>query len=349
MEWKALRKLMVKITQPDWYSGEREALLAVLAGGSTAPGPDGNRSGAAVDMNGPVQKLVDAINATQALITGGDRPRALTRTRELTDEVAKLAGGPPILWIWLAQLQTQLGGLTDAERALARVDKPEALAADERRNHDETRATVERLRLSWGLPAGDSAGLPAEAEPGYSQTFTGVHRLLAERKLPAARAAVEAGLREYPRVPGLSLLACEVGLRQNRLREAARKCDAALAAMEPLPRAHYLKAHLRLALGDHAGAVTAFRRAVTLDPTESSYREDLVRLLRDLGRTKEAAVLVAEREVAPAATRAAATDGPSAAAQSAKPPAASSPPAEPPRAKPTRPFNAWSPTPTSAP
>jgi hypothetical protein len=334
---------MVKITQPDWYSGEREALLAVLAGGSTA-------SGGTVDMNGPVQKLVDAVNATQALITGGDRPRALTRTRELTDEVSKLTGGPPILWIWLAQLQTQLGGLTDAERALARVEKPEALAADERRHHDETRATVERLRRSWGLPAGDSARLPADAEPGYSQTFTGVHRLLADRKLPAARAAVDAGLREYPGVPGLALLACEVGLRQNRLREAARKCDAALAAMEPLPRAHYLKAHLRLAFGDHAGAVTAFRRAVTLDPAESSYREDLIRLLRDLGRTKEASVLVAEREVAPTATRAAAaTDSSTATAQSATPPAVTSPPAEPPRAKPTRPFNAWSPTPTSAP
>ena len=328
VNWTSLKTLMAKAKAADWYTGEREELLAALAGGLTGPAHPGGKSGPAVDSNGPVQKLIDGVNATQALITGGDRAGALTRTRDMTAEAAKLQGAPPIVWVWLAQLHAQLGALTDAEAALARVARPDSLSPDDRGSHDQTRAALARTRQSFGLPAGDAAGIPSDAEPAYSQTFTAAQTLLVERKLPAARAAVEAALRAYPRAPGLALLSCEINLRQNRVREAGRRCDTALAAMDQLPRAHYLKAHVRMALGDHAGAVAPLRRALALDPEQAGYREDLIRLLRDLGRTKEAAAVVAERVAKPTATSATTSAPPERAA-----------------ARPRRPFDAFAPPP----
>jgi predicted Zn-dependent protease len=176
------------------------------------------------------------------------------------------------------------------------VAKPDSLSPDDRGSHDQTRAALARTRQSFGLPAGDAAGIPSDAEP--------------------------------PRAPGLALLSCEINLRQNRVREAGRRCDTALAAMDQLPRAHYLKAHVRMTLGDHAGAVSTLRRALALDPEQAGYREDLIRVLRDLGRTKEAAEVVAERVAKPTATS-----------------ASTSAPAERAAARPRRPFDAFAPPP----
>ena len=79
------------------------------------------------------------------------------------------------------------------------------------------------------------------------------------------------------------------------MREAGRRCDTALAAMDQLPRAHYLKAHVRMALGDDAGAVSLLRLALVLYPEQAGYIQEIpIRLLRDLGRTKEAAQVVAD-------------------------------------------------------
>ena len=117
-----------------------------------------------------------------------------------------------MVWVWLAQLHGQLGALTDAEAALARVAKPDSLSPDDRGSHDQTRAALARTRQSFGLPPGDAAGIPSDAEPAYSQTFTAAQtaagraeaagrprrRRGGPARVPARARPGPAGLRDQP-------------------------------------------------------------------------------------------------------------------------------------------------------
>jgi hypothetical protein len=51
VKWTSLKTLMAKEKAADWYTGEREELLAVLTGGSTGPPLQGGKSGPAGDPN----------------------------------------------------------------------------------------------------------------------------------------------------------------------------------------------------------------------------------------------------------------------------------------------------------
>jgi tetratricopeptide (TPR) repeat protein len=251
---------------------------------------------AAGEAAGACKEAIAAAGATepdafvdlgQTLIFKKQRGEALAAAREAGARAEKRGRAGDETWVWIAQLYRQLGALTWAEEALGRAGKA--------RGADATRTEVARARSFFGLPAASERFHPRpEEEPGYADAVLGGIELLGAGKLREARAASDKALRQFPGGPGLLVLACEIGLREGHPRPAAKQCAAALAAMEELPRAHYLLAQARLATGQADAAIAPLRRALALDPRERAYWESLADVYRGLGRRKELMSLLAD-------------------------------------------------------
>lgn len=222
------------------------------------------------------------VDAAQARILRKEIPEALATTHAAA-ELAR-AGAKSDVWVWIAQLYGQLGLLSKADEALAKAgDKSPGLEA--------ARRAVTHDRRMFGAPAG---AIPAERELEYADRFRAVATLMETNKLREARAAVEAARRDWPDVPGLEVLACEIDARQNRARQAEKACAHALSVMPDLPRAHYLLGHAKLQSGARDAAIAAFRKAIELDPRESSPWQSLAEVYRATGKRQELAALKTE-------------------------------------------------------
>ncbi len=234
---------------------------------------------------------VPLLDAAQAYILRKQNARALA----LIDEAAGLAGKLPreraTVWTSIGRLYGQIGAFSRAEETARRADA--ASAPD----LPALREALARDRATLGLPpAGGKPGLDAERELAYAERHRRLVDLLSAGKLREARAGVVEALREFPGTPGLEVLACEVDLRQGRTRQAEKACERALAAVEGLPRAHYLLAHTRLGTGKRDAAVASLRRAIEIEPEQAAPWETLADVYRAAGRRQELARLKADYE-----------------------------------------------------
>jgi tetratricopeptide (TPR) repeat protein len=220
------------------------------------------------------------IDAAQARILRKEISIALATT-DAAAALLKSSTGKPDAWVWVAQLYGQLGHVTRADEALAR-------AGDKAPGLEGARKAVAQDRRIFGLPPG---ALPAEREPDYADRHRKITTLIDANKLREARTATEAARREFPGVPGIDVLSCEIDARQNRPRPAEKACTQALAAMPDLPRVHYLLGHVKLQMGARDGAIAAFRKSIELDPRESSPWQSLAEVYKATGKRQELATL----------------------------------------------------------
>jgi predicted Zn-dependent protease len=220
------------------------------------------------------------IDAAQARILRKEIPEAMAAT----DAAVELAGkgrDRPDVWLWIAQLYGQMGALTRADEMLAK-------AGDKAPGLEPARAAVAHDRRMFGVPVG---GLPPAREVDYASRYRKVTALIDANKLREARTAVEAGRKEFPNVPGLEVLACEIDARQNKFRPAEKACSHALTLMPDLPRAHYLLGHIKLNSGARDGAEAAFKKSIELEPKESGPWRSLADLYRVYGKKEALASL----------------------------------------------------------
>jgi predicted Zn-dependent protease len=349
LDWSGLRGALERSHSGEWFSKEREDLLALLISQGARAGqpqpekraPEGGLSteetesfNKAIELTrankgdeawntgkalGPkypksvdVQRMLCRLSYVKA--AGEDGLAACARAHDLApnspeplidqaqsrilrkeipealiavDAAAELAEKKPDrhdTWIWIAQLYGQLGALTRAEQMLAK-------AGDKATGMDNGRAALAHDRRMFGVPAG---ALPPEREVEYATHFRKVMSLMQSNKLREARAAVDAARKDFPALPGLEVLSCEIDARQNRFRPAEKACAHALTLMPDLPRAHYLIGHIRAAQGARDGAIAAFRKSIEIDPKESAPWQSLADLYRMSGKNEALASLKVE-------------------------------------------------------
>jgi predicted Zn-dependent protease len=196
----------------------------------------------------------------------------------------ELAGKKPDradVWVWIAQLYGQLGALTRAEQMLSR-------AGEKSPGLDSARAALAHDRRMFGVPPG---ALPPEREAEYADRFRKIMRLMEAGKLREARTAADAARKDFPDLPGLDVLSCEIDARQNRFKPAEKACKHALSVMPELPRAHYLLGHIAAAQGARDGAIAAFRKSIEIDPKENAPWQSLADLYRMSGKREALASL----------------------------------------------------------
>jgi predicted Zn-dependent protease len=231
------------------------------------------------------QPLVDAAHAR---IMRKEPALALAAIDSAAALADKVPPGQQDAWPGIAQVYAQLGALTRAEQILAR-------AGDKGAGVDAARLVLGQARRNFGVPRPPAAGsLAADRELAYAARHRQVAVLLDTGKLREARSAVDAGRREFPGVPGLEVLACEVEVRQHRPRPAEKACGQALTAMPDLARAHYLMAHVRLQFNARSAAVDELRRSIDLEPRASGTWETLAEVYRADGKRQELAALRAQ-------------------------------------------------------
>jgi tetratricopeptide (TPR) repeat protein len=206
------------------------------------------------------------VDEAQARLLAHEPMEALLATEDAASRARK-----PDVFLSAARLYSDLGALSRAEEAAAHApDAPEAIAL---------RQTLVRARRRLGLPLdGARFNLTSEREPVYAAIQRHVFELIEAKDLKRARAEVAAALGDFPGAPGLQTLSCEIEARQRNLRAAEKACQAALAAMDDLPRAHYLLGYMRLNLGKREAAIAEFRRVLALDPEDRSALEALAEL-----------------------------------------------------------------------
>jgi predicted Zn-dependent protease len=228
------------------------------------------------------------LDEAQAHLMRKQPAEALTSLDAAAELVGKMARGQGDFWAWMAPLYAQVGALTHAEELLER-------AGDKAASIDTARVEVARARRVFGVPRPPAPGsVPADRERAFAQVHGRAAQLLDAGKLREAHSAIEAGLRDFPGVPGLEALSCELEVRQHRIRQAEKACGVALAAMPDLPRAHYLMGHVRLQTNAQKAAVEELRKSIDLDPRASGAYETLAEVYRANGKREDLAALRAE-------------------------------------------------------
>jgi hypothetical protein len=275
-DWKHLRTFLAQAPAGDWDTRDRARLDAVLGGG-TPTSVVGDASG------GDAAPLIAA--ARTALLRR-DLASAQRHAAAATLRAGHSSPSDPATWLAIAQIDLQIGALTWAEQALARVAADPAVPG--------LRAQAQHARRFHGLPA-RWPGIAPDQEPTFVASFTEADAVLTGPRSVPARPLIEAGLQRFSGAPGWLMLACDLALRESRNKLATDRCTAALAGMEELPRAHFLLGTMALAAGKTAAALTSLRRAVDLEPTQTAYWEALGEVHAVLGRDDEFRKLRAER------------------------------------------------------
>lgn len=231
------------------------------------------------------------VDAAQAAIAREVRDEALAHVREAAVRAGRAGPDATSAWLAITQLYTQLGALSWADEALARAGTGAGV--------DSARQQILRARRLLGFPA--APAIAPEHQEAYARAFRAAQAALTARKLALAGRLIESGLQRFAHPPGLTTLACDLAMRQGRRAQAQQRCQAALAAREDLPHAHYLLGHLQLMNNQAAAAATSFRRAVTLDPGVPAYWDRLAETYELLGRGKDLRALATEKARALAA------------------------------------------------
>jgi tetratricopeptide (TPR) repeat protein len=302
IDWTPTRAFLADHPAVDWLPSERASLVSLLAASAVRPAVPGPQAGlpssAAPAKPAPSASVVAAINAAHAHLRAGRTGDALAVARK-----AQQAGGDPAAWISLAQLDGEIGALTDADAAISKAGADPGAAP--------IAAELVHMRRSLGIPAaGGRFALAPDREPDLVAAVQRVRTLLVHDQLDEAAKAANEELAHFPGAPGLHALACEAAVRSKRVREASSSCAAALAGMEEQPRVHYLTGILHANAGRLGPAMKSMRRATTLAPEDPSYWRAMGQVFEAAGKGKEFAVLEAARNKPGAAAAVAAPPPP---------------------------------------
>jgi predicted Zn-dependent protease len=228
------------------------------------------------------------IDEAQARILRKEPEEALAAIDAAAEVAGRQAKRQEDIWPWIAQIYGQLGALSRAEELLARAGEAGA-------GGDAARLALTQERRTFGVPRPPAPGsVPADRELAYAARHRRAASLIDGGKLREARAALDAALKEFPGVPGLLALSCELEIRQRRLRQAEKACGQALEVMPDLPRAHYLMALVRLNTNAREAAIGELHKSIELDPRASGAYETLAEVYRAAGKRQELAALRAE-------------------------------------------------------
>jgi tetratricopeptide (TPR) repeat protein len=282
-DWPHLRAFLARTPPGAWDPRDRARLEAVLGSGTTGsagPEPAGN------DDPFPF------IAAARAALTHHDLGQAEIDAAQAAVRAARTSPPDASAWLAIAQVDLQLGAFTAAEEALDRAATDPAATG--------LRVQVQRARRFHGLPA-RWPGISPDQEAAFVVSFSQADAALTSTRPARARTLIEAGLHRFSAAPGWLMLACDLAMRESRNQQAHDQCNAALAGMEDLPRAHFLRGTLLLATGKTALALTSLRRAVDLDPAQPAFWDALGEVHAVLGRDEEFRQLRAERARSPAA------------------------------------------------
>jgi tetratricopeptide (TPR) repeat protein len=143
------------------------------------------------------------------------------------------------------------------------------------------------------LPSGPSGSAGAGLSGNYRR---GLEHLLANR-LPAAKSAFEAALKESPKSAAPALGLAEVAYRNKDNKAAEEWIRRAVATDPQSSEARASLGRLLRQTGRHDAALVELRRAIELDPKALTPRLDMGELLTRLGRPQEA-VPIFEQAVA---------------------------------------------------
>jgi tetratricopeptide (TPR) repeat protein len=293
IDWTPTRSFLAEHPNVDWLPSERASLVDLLASSAVRPALPGP-SGSVAPVAAPAAKnalpasLVAAINAAHGHLRAHRPSDALAIARQATSAAQK-SGGDPATWLAIAQLDGEIGALTDADAAVRNAGGDPGAAP--------IAAELANMRRSFGIPAA-AAGfkLTSDAEPDLVVAVQRVRTLLVHDQLDEAARAAGEELARFPGAPGLHALACEAAVRSKRARDASRSCAAALAGMEDQPRVHYLTGILHANAGRLGPAMKSMRRATTLAPADPSYWRAMGQVFEAAGKGKEFAALQAAHE-----------------------------------------------------
>jgi hypothetical protein len=300
VDWTPLRTYLSVTTARDWRPAEVQGLLARLgtagpprraavaapagsppapassppAPAGSPPAPAGSPPPATAPPPGGATVAPAFVAEAEELAQRHQRAQAVEAVRR----AASGAGTPP--WLAIARAYGDLGAVTAAEEALAHA----APGGEGRKVAGE----LERTRRLLGLPARSPRFKVAPGdEPALAEIVETAAELIGAGQLARARAAVDAGLHRFAGAPGLLTMSCELSLRSGKAKDAARRCAQALAAMEELPRAHFLVGRMLVDGGQAEAALRSLRRSAELDPAYPPTWELLGEVYRTLGRQRE--------------------------------------------------------------
>jgi tetratricopeptide (TPR) repeat protein len=311
IDWSPLRAFIAAHPAVDWLPAERASLVNLLAASPVRPALPGPTRAGTPGSERPGEPPVAAplppfVAAAHAQLRAERRSEALAVVRQAAHDAEK-PGTDPAVWLAIAEVDGEIGALTEADAALARAAAHPGAAA--------LASDLLRQRRSLGIPpAGARFAITTDAEPTLVAALQRLRGLLARQQLEAAARAIDEELVHFPGAPGLHALACEAALQSHRARDANRSCAAALAGMEAQPRVHYLTGILQANAGRLGPAMKSLRRATTLSPEDPSYWRTMGQVFEAAGRSKEFAALAAARDQHAAGTPAGDDPAPAAAA-----------------------------------
>jgi tetratricopeptide (TPR) repeat protein len=271
-DYSAVRAYLADARPANWYTSEREQLLASLPQTAAAATPAASSAVPALARPGP------SLAALRGAVEGGRWDEAIAG--------CLAAPGEPGGGAQLAELCARAGMVHVAERRLAGAPDPAA-----------ARKTIASARQRFGIPP-DQAASAARAEAAEAAEAARARLWFAARaaldadEVEKAHAALEPALRRYPDDCGLLALGCETAVRRSGSgKDQDGFCERAVKAWSDMPRALFWSG-LAQANSDHRDvAITRLQRARELDPDFDGPWKVLADIYRSEGRRADLSAL----------------------------------------------------------
>jgi len=223
----------------------------------------------------PAARLPDApahvlLVTAHALLAKGARAEAAP----LLSRAEQKLGDHPEAWLYLAQLQFEVGTCSAAERA----------AAHAKGQRGGTRVAEEcaRMRHLVGF-ASDPSSLPAERESDYVSSALAAHQSIEDRKLDQARSTAERLRQTFSNTPAAGVIECRAASRGRALAPMKALCAA---VARQAPDAFYPQYTLGLVASAERrwqDAHAALQRAVELDDAAPPVWQSLAAVKQQIG------------------------------------------------------------------
>jgi tetratricopeptide (TPR) repeat protein len=174
----------------------------------------------------------------------------------------------PARWVQLAGAYQALSAVTRAQEAIAHA--PDASGAP------AIQTWIQDTRL-WAAPTGVD---PAK-EPAYVESFWTLYQGLSPSTAKTTLQSVDAALKENPGAPGLLSLRCGALVYLDKLDQAKKACDQAIALEPDTLFARLGAAHIARRRKDPAGARKHLEHVIDVAPDLEQAWTDLGEVLED--------------------------------------------------------------------